>query len=146
MKSKWQLFASIFQLIVGIDTVTSFVILGFGGENMARWIVTLVLSIAFVVLGYRLQIKQVNSNLSSAFGCTFFRFYLHLRTVCTFLRNKKTHFCLSTKVRFCCYSFLCCLICKRYVSCRGSKGKKSALCGFGSDYSSVNRNLPCATA
>ncbi len=51
MKSKWQLFASIFQLIVGLATVTSFVILGFGGENMARWIVILVLSIAFVVLG-----------------------------------------------------------------------------------------------
>ena len=51
MKSKWQLFASIFQLIVGLATVTSFVILGFAGENMARWIVTLVLSIAFVVLG-----------------------------------------------------------------------------------------------
>jgi hypothetical protein len=51
MKSKWQLFASIFQLIVGLAAVTSFVILAFGGENMTRWIVTLVLSIAFVVLG-----------------------------------------------------------------------------------------------
>ena len=51
MKSKWQLFASIFQLIIGLATVTSFVILIFSGENMARWIVTLVLSIAFVFLG-----------------------------------------------------------------------------------------------
>ena len=31
--------------------ITSFAILGFAGENMAKWIVTLILSIAFVVLG-----------------------------------------------------------------------------------------------
>ena len=51
MKSKWQLFASIFQLIVGVAAIASFVILGLGGENLANWIVTLILSIAFVVLG-----------------------------------------------------------------------------------------------
>lgn len=51
MKSKWQLFSAIFQLIVGIAAVISFVILGFSGENMTRWIVTLVLAIAFVILG-----------------------------------------------------------------------------------------------
>lgn len=51
MKSKWQLFASIFQLIVGLAAIASFVILEFGGENMAKWIVTLILSITFVVLG-----------------------------------------------------------------------------------------------
>ncbi|MBQ7368631.1 MAG: hypothetical protein IJW60_02850 [Clostridia bacterium] len=51
MKSKWQLFASIFQLIVGLVAITPFVILAFSGENMTRWIVTLILSIAFVVLG-----------------------------------------------------------------------------------------------
>ena len=51
MKSKWQLFASIFQLIVGVAAIVCFVILGFGGENMAKWIMTLILSITFVVLG-----------------------------------------------------------------------------------------------
>ena len=51
MKSKWQLFASIFQLIVGLAAITSFALLAFGGENMAKWIVTLILSIALVVLG-----------------------------------------------------------------------------------------------
>lgn len=51
MKSKWQLFASIFQLIVGFAAVISFAILGFGGENMSKWIVTLILSVAFIVLG-----------------------------------------------------------------------------------------------
>lgn len=51
MKGKWQLFASVFQLIVGLAAIASFAILGFGGENMTRWIVTLFLSIAYVVLG-----------------------------------------------------------------------------------------------
>ena len=51
MKSKWQLVASIFQLTVGLAAIISFAILSFGGENMAKWIVTLILSVAFVVLG-----------------------------------------------------------------------------------------------
>ena len=51
MKSKWQLFASIFQLIVGLAAIISFAILALGGENMAKWVATLILSVAFVVLG-----------------------------------------------------------------------------------------------
>jgi uncharacterized membrane protein HdeD (DUF308 family) len=51
MKSKWQLFGSVFQLIVGILAIASFVILWFGGENMSKWIVTLILSIGYVVMG-----------------------------------------------------------------------------------------------
>ena len=51
MKSKWQLFASIFQLIIGIVAIISFVILGFSGENMVKWIITLILAIVYVVLG-----------------------------------------------------------------------------------------------
>ena len=52
MKSKWQLFAAIFQLIVGIMAIICFVIVvGFAGENFAKWLVTLLLAVAFVVLG-----------------------------------------------------------------------------------------------
>lgn len=51
MKSKWKLFASIFQLVIGILAIASFVIIASSGENVTRWIVTLILSIAFVVLG-----------------------------------------------------------------------------------------------
>jgi len=51
MKSKWSLIASIFQLVIGIAAVLSFVILALNGENMTRWIVTLILSVAFIVLG-----------------------------------------------------------------------------------------------
>ena len=51
MKSKWQLFASIFQLAVGVMAIVSFIIIAFCGEEIKRWIVTLILAIAFVVLG-----------------------------------------------------------------------------------------------
>lgn len=51
MKNKWKLTASVFQLVIGIVAVVAFVLVGLSGENMAKWIVTLILSIAFVVLG-----------------------------------------------------------------------------------------------
>lgn len=51
MKSKWRLFAAVFQLTVGILAIASFVILAIGGEPVREWIVTLVLAVAFVVLG-----------------------------------------------------------------------------------------------
>ncbi|MBR2302584.1 MAG: hypothetical protein IKA42_02140 [Clostridia bacterium] len=51
MKSKLQLFSSIFKLIIGIMAIIAFVIIGFGGENMVKWIVTLVLAIACIVMG-----------------------------------------------------------------------------------------------
>lgn len=51
MKSKWQLFSSIFQLIIGIIAIIAFIIVGVNGEKVVKWVVTLILSIAFVVLG-----------------------------------------------------------------------------------------------
>lgn len=51
MKSKWQLFSSVFQIIVGTSAICAFIVLWAGGEDMTRWIVTLILSVAFVVLG-----------------------------------------------------------------------------------------------
>ena len=51
MKSKWWLISSIVQLVVGVLAILSFVILVIGGENMTRWIVTLLLAIAFVIIG-----------------------------------------------------------------------------------------------
>ena len=51
MKNKWNLIASIFQLLFGIIAILTFVIVGLNGENLAKWIVTLILSIAFAVLG-----------------------------------------------------------------------------------------------
>ena len=51
MKSKWQLFFSIFQLIVGVMAIIAFIIVGISDGNITKWIITLILSIAFVVLG-----------------------------------------------------------------------------------------------
>ena len=51
MKNKFQLFSSIFQLTIGICAVASFIFLNSSEENMTKWIPTLILSIAFVILG-----------------------------------------------------------------------------------------------
>ncbi len=51
MKSKWYLIASILQLTVGALAIAAFAVLGAGGENMSKWIITLVLAAAYVVLG-----------------------------------------------------------------------------------------------
>jgi uncharacterized membrane protein HdeD (DUF308 family) len=49
--SKWQLFSSIFQLVVGVAAIVAYVIIAIAGEPLGRWTVTLMLAIAFVVLG-----------------------------------------------------------------------------------------------
>ena len=51
MKSKKQLLASIIQLIIGALAIVAFIILGLGDENMTKWIITLVLSVVYVVWG-----------------------------------------------------------------------------------------------
>ena len=51
MKSKWNLISSIIQLVDGILAIMAFIIIAVSGENMIKWIVTLILAIAFVVLG-----------------------------------------------------------------------------------------------
>lgn len=51
MKSKWQLISSIIQLVIGFLAIVSFAVLAISGENISRWIVTLILAIAFVILG-----------------------------------------------------------------------------------------------
>lgn len=53
MKSKWWLILSILQLIIGLLTIISFVILAIGGENMTRWILTLLLAILLVIAGIK---------------------------------------------------------------------------------------------
>lgn len=51
MKSRWNLIAAIFQLVIGLLAIAAFVVLAANGESMGRWIVTLMLAIAFAVLG-----------------------------------------------------------------------------------------------
>lgn len=51
MKNKWSLIASLFQLIIGIVAMVTFVLVGLSGENMIKWIVTLILALVFIVMG-----------------------------------------------------------------------------------------------
>ncbi len=51
VKSRWYLISSIFQVIVGLAAIVAFVVLAINGEIVTRWIITLVLAIAFVVMG-----------------------------------------------------------------------------------------------
>ena len=51
MKSKWYLISSIVQMVIGILAIASFVVLSVSGENMIKWIPTLLLAIVFVIIG-----------------------------------------------------------------------------------------------
>lgn len=51
MKSKWNLIASVFQLIVGLSAIAAFIVLAAGGEDLRRWIITVILALFYVVLG-----------------------------------------------------------------------------------------------
>lgn len=51
MKSKWNLISAIVQLVIGILAIVTFVVLSVSGENMTKWIITLLLAIAFVIIG-----------------------------------------------------------------------------------------------
>ena len=51
MKSKWYLISSIFQVLIGLLAITLFLILFINGEVMTKWFITLLLAIAYVVIG-----------------------------------------------------------------------------------------------
>ena len=52
MKNKLKLLSSIVQIVIGLLAIISFVIVALSGEeNMLKWIVTLILAGAFVIIG-----------------------------------------------------------------------------------------------
>lgn len=51
MRSIGLLICSIIQLFFGILGIIAFVILAVSGENMIKWIMALILAIAFVIMG-----------------------------------------------------------------------------------------------
>lgn len=51
MKNKWGLFASIVQIIVGVGAIFAYTVLAVHGEPMGKWTVTLILAIAFLIMG-----------------------------------------------------------------------------------------------
>ena len=48
---KWRLFSSIFQIVVGIAAIIAYIVIAASGEPLGKWTVTLLLAIAFVVIG-----------------------------------------------------------------------------------------------
>ena len=48
---KWNLFAAIFQILVGIAAIIAFIFVSVSGEPLGKWFITLIVSIAFVVMG-----------------------------------------------------------------------------------------------
>ncbi len=53
MKSKLSLISSIVQLVFvfGILAIIAFIILLINGEDMSKWIITLLLAVTFVIIG-----------------------------------------------------------------------------------------------
>ena len=51
MNDKWYLLSSIFQVLVGLIAIIFFIILFINGEAMNKWIITLFLAVAYVVIG-----------------------------------------------------------------------------------------------
>lgn len=59
---KWYLFSAIFQIAIGISAIVAYIFIAFSGEPLGRWTVTLILAIAFVILGFVGMIDYVKSN------------------------------------------------------------------------------------
>lgn len=51
MKSKFGLISSIIQLIFGMLAIVSFIILVINKEDISRWVITLLLAVALVIVG-----------------------------------------------------------------------------------------------
>lgn len=51
MKIEWKLISSIVQIVFGLLAIFAFIILAIHGEIMTKWIMTLLLAIAFVIIG-----------------------------------------------------------------------------------------------
>ena len=59
--NKWHLFSSIFQIVVGVAAIIAYVVIAISGEPLGRWTITLLLAIAFVVIGV-IGIIDCNKN------------------------------------------------------------------------------------
>lgn len=51
MNSKPNFIVSLVQFVVGILAIAAFAVVGFGGEKITKWIITLLLAVGYVVLG-----------------------------------------------------------------------------------------------
>lgn len=53
MKKGFYLFASVFQLLVGMSGIIAFAVLMADGELSYKWIITFVLSVFFAIIGIK---------------------------------------------------------------------------------------------
>ena len=60
--NKWRLFSSIFQIVVGIAAIIAYVVIAASGKVIGKWTVTLMLAIAFVVIGVIGTVDYAKSN------------------------------------------------------------------------------------
>ena len=51
MKKGCHLFASIFQAVVGLAAIVSYILLAAGNKPVGKWTVTLILAIVFLIMG-----------------------------------------------------------------------------------------------
>lgn len=49
--NKWRLFSSVFQIVVGIAAIIAYVVIAVSGEALGKWTITLILAIAFLIMG-----------------------------------------------------------------------------------------------
>lgn len=61
MKSKLSLISSIVQLVFGTLAIVAFIILLITGEAISKWLITLLLAVAFVIIGI-IGIIEYKSN------------------------------------------------------------------------------------
>jgi len=61
MKNR-NLFTAIFQIIVGIAAIIAYIFVAASGEVIGKWTITLILAIAFVVMGVINTVDYVKSN------------------------------------------------------------------------------------
>ena len=59
---KWNLFAAIFQILFGIAAIIAYIFVAASGEPLGKWTITLILAIAFVVMGVINTISYVKWN------------------------------------------------------------------------------------
>ena len=59
---KWNIFAAIFQIVVGIAAIVAYTVVAASGEPLGKWTITLILAIAFVVMGVINAIGYLKSN------------------------------------------------------------------------------------
>ena len=49
--NKWRLFSSVFQIVVGVAAIIDYVVIAASGEVLGKWTITLILAIAFLIMG-----------------------------------------------------------------------------------------------